>query len=99
VYEANQGGEMVAQTLRLYAPDIMLMPVWASKNKQARAEPISLLYEQGKVHHIGNYYKLEDELCMWEPGAPSPNRMDALVWLLTYLKDNTRPKARRIEGR
>jgi hypothetical protein len=99
VYEANQGGEMVAQTLRLYAPDIMLMPVWASKNKQARAEPISLLYEQGKVHHIGDYYKLEDELCMWEPGAPSPNRMDALVWLLTYLKDNTRPKARRIEGR
>ena len=87
VYEANQGGEMVAATLRTYG-DVPLKPVWASRNKQARAEPISLLYEQGKVKHVGEFDALEAELCLWEPGtSASPNRLDALVWVLTYLRD------------
>jgi phage terminase large subunit-like protein len=98
VYEANQGGEMVAQTLRI-CDNVPLAPVWASKSKQARAEPISLLYEQLKVHHIGYYDKLEDELCTWEPGDNSPNRLDALVWALTWLKDNNRPAITRIQRR
>jgi phage terminase large subunit-like protein len=98
VYESNQGGEMVAQTLRLH-DDVPLFPVWASRGKQTRAEPISLLYEQGKVHHVGALYKLEDEMCLWEPGGASPNRLDALVWALTYLKDNRIAKARIFEGR
>ena len=62
--------------------------------KAVRAEPISALYEQGKVHHVG-YLRavsdkapglLEDEMCGWVPGMlKSPNRLDALVWALTYL--------------
>jgi phage terminase large subunit-like protein len=46
---------------------------------------VSALYEQGKVHHVGNLEMLEDEMVTWEPGAPSPNRMDALVWAITDL--------------
>jgi phage terminase large subunit-like protein len=98
VYEANQGGEMVAQTIRIHA-NVPMSPVWASKSKQARAEPISLIYEQLRVHHIGYYDKLEDELCTWEPGDESPNRLDALVWALTWLKDNNRPAITRVQRR
>lgn len=90
IYEANQGGEMVAQTFRMYDPGVPLIPVWASKSKQARAQPISVLSEQGRLHHVGTFYKLEDEMCMWEPGGESPNRLDAMVWAMTYLKDNVR---------
>jgi phage terminase large subunit-like protein len=28
---------------------------------------------------------LENEMCLWVPGDPSPNRMDALVWALSEL--------------
>lgn len=98
VYEANQGGEMVAATLRIHG-NYPTHPVWASRGKQARAEPISLLYEQGKVSHVGQFAALENELCMWEPGDNSPNRLDALVWALTYLKDNTKSKATIYKGR
>src|SRR5262249_10495009 len=58
----------------------------ASRGKQVRAEPIAALYEQGKVHHIGTFARLEDEMTQWDPSMPdSPNRMDALVWALTEL--------------
>ncbi|MGD0277550.1 MAG: hypothetical protein ABSB79_16165, partial [Syntrophales bacterium] len=53
--------------------------------KQARAEPISAKYEQGKIHHVGLFSRLEDEMCLWIPGDPSPNRMDAMVWAFTEL--------------
>jgi len=61
--------------------------VSASKGKQARAEPVAALYEQGKVRHVGGFPALEDQMCNWEPGsgATSPDRVDALVWALTEL--------------
>jgi len=59
--------------------------VTASRGKQTRAEPISALYEQGKVHHVGVLDQLEDQMCQWIPGEKSPDRMDALVWGLTEL--------------
>ena len=51
------------------------------------AEPISALYEQGRVHHVGQFALLEDQMCNWVPGTglPSPDRLDALVWVLTEL--------------
>jgi phage terminase large subunit-like protein len=53
-----------------------------------RAEPISALYEQGRVHHIGKMDKLEDQMCSWSPDdLKSPDRLDALVWALTDLLD------------
>jgi len=59
--------------------------VHASRGKATRAEPIAAQYEQGRAHHVGQFTQLEDEMCMWLPGDPSPNRMDALVWACSEL--------------
>ena len=68
--------------------------VTASRGKHVRAEPIALLYEQGKVRHVGAFPELEDQLCAMRPdgyaGAGSPDRLDALVWALTELSDPPR---------
>ena len=51
-----------------------------------RAEPVSALYEQGKIHHCGAFSELEDELCGYAPGvSDSPDRLDALVYALSDL--------------
>jgi len=89
VAEKNEGGDMVLHTLRSVpgSNDVVYRTVWASRSKQARAQPVSALYEQGRVHHVGVFQKLEDEYCTWEPGLgmESPNRLDAAVWLLTIM--------------
>lgn len=86
VFETNQGGEMVEHTLRTVDPNVPLRGVHASKSKQARAEPVAALYEQGRCHHVGARFELlEDQLCAWVPGNASPDRLDALVWALTDL--------------
>jgi len=87
VAETNQGGAMVEFTVATVARDMGIrVPykgVHASRGKYIRAEPVAALYEQSRVHHVGSFPDLEDELCFWEPGQPSPNRLDALVWGLT----------------
>lgn len=85
VAEANNGGEMVAATIQQVDPTVAVELVWASRGKQTRAEPVAAIYEQGRGHHVGAYPALEDEMCLWMPGDASPNRMDALVWGVTYL--------------
>ena len=85
VAEANQGGEMITHTLRTVDPTVPVRLVHASRGKQTRAEPVAALYEQGRVHHVGYFATLEDQLCSWVPGGPSPDRLDALVWALTEL--------------
>lgn len=87
VAESNHGGDMVLSTLHTKDHTVATKKVWASVGKYARAEPVSALYEQGKVHHLGLFAALEDELCNWVPGEgfPSPNRLDALVWGVTDL--------------
>lgn len=84
VAEGNQGGEMVAQTLRsvLLPGEVMprLIITHASRGKQARAEPLAAMYERGEVSHVGTLPGLEGEMTTWVPGLPSPNRLDALVW-------------------
>jgi phage terminase large subunit-like protein len=85
VYEKNQGGEMVASTIRSVDPNVPLSDVWASQGKRTRAEPVSALYEQGRVHHVEPFPELESEMTAWVPGEPSPSRMDALVWSITDL--------------
>lgn len=89
IAEANQGGEMVAVTIKSIpeARNIPVRLVHASRGKQTRAEPVAALYEQGRGHHVGYFSDLEDELCEWEPGMASPNRMDALVWASTELME------------
>ena len=87
VAEANNGGALVEVNLRTVRPGLPIKLVHASKGKRTRAEPVAALYEQGKVHHIGGFPKLEDQLTTWEPFASgrSPDRLDALVWGLTEL--------------
>lgn len=87
VAEVNNGGALVESVLRTVDRTIAYRAVHASQGKRTRAEPVAALYEQGKVHHIGAFPKLEDQLCSWEPlsGQPSPDRLDALVWALTDL--------------
>ena len=86
VAEENQGGKMVELTLRTIEADIPYRGVHASVGKQARAEPVSALYEQGRVFHATPFTELEDQLCNWVPGeGGSPDRLDACVWALTEL--------------
>jgi len=93
VAEANNGGEMVEATIRTVDANISFKLVWASRGKQTRAEPISALYEQGKIHHVGMFAELEDQMCSWVPGETSPDRMDALVWAMTELVQGGRTVA------
>ena len=91
IAETNHGGLMVESTLRTAAHTLGLPVtvelVRASLSKQARAEPVALLAEQGRVHHVGTFAALEDELTTWCPGvgAPSPNRLDSYTWAATPL--------------
>jgi len=86
VAEANNGGEMVALTIATVDPHIKVKLVHASRGKQTRAEPVAAVYEHLRGHHVGSFPQLEDEMCLWTPGDPSPNRMDAAVWAATELE-------------
>jgi phage terminase large subunit-like protein len=89
VAESNQGGAMVEATIRTVEPNAPITLVHASRGKVARAEPVSALYEQCRIHHVGMFAELEDQLCSFEPGAAkSPDRLDALVWAISALMLN-----------
>ena len=91
VAEVNNGGDLVVHLLQQVRPSLPVKKVTASRGKALRAEPIAALYEQGKVHHVGYFAELEDELCEYEPGVTkkSPDRLDALVWSLTELSEGS----------
>ncbi len=98
VAEVNQGGEMVRTVLRQVDPGIPVTAVHATRGKYVRAEPVALLYEQGRVRHVGTFPELEDEMCDVSPSGlssgRSPDRLDALVWALTHLMLAPRPEPR-----
>jgi len=87
VAEKNQGGDMVKHTLHTECPTLPIKLVHASRGKMARAEPVSALYEQGRVKHVKGLNELEDQMVQWEPlgSIGSPDRLDALVWAITDL--------------
>lgn len=86
VAETNNGGDMVGTVIHSVRAGVPYAKVTATRGKRLRAEPCSALYEQGRVHHIGSFPELEVEQNTWTPDASwSPNRLDALVWGLTYL--------------
>ena len=91
VAEANQGGDMVASVLRAADCQMPIRLVHASRGKTARAEPVAALYEAGRVAHVGQFPRLEDQLCGimtgggYEGPGRSPDRADALVWALWEL--------------
>jgi predicted phage terminase large subunit-like protein len=91
IAEVNNGGALVENTIRSVDPNVSYRAVHASRGKVTRAEPISALYEQGKVHHVGTFQQLEDQLCAFTSdfsrasAGYSPDRLDALVWAITEL--------------
>jgi len=86
VAEVNNGGDLVERVLRTKDRTVPYSAVRASRGKIVRAEPIAALYEQGKVHHVGEFRELEDQLISYTPTSKkSPDRLDALVWCLTEL--------------
>lgn len=85
--EVNNGGDLIEGLLRQIDPDIPFRAVRASRGKIIRAEPAAALYEKGRVHHVGSFPDLEEEMTGFAPltATKSPDRMDALVWALTEL--------------
>lgn len=89
--EVNNGGEMVEYVVKSIDPNVHFQPVRASRGKATRAQPVSVLYgmppnRAPRVHHVGTFPELEDQMTTWVPGEEdSPDRVDALVWLVTEL--------------
>ena len=90
VCETNQGGDLVTKIIRDIDSSIPLKSVTATRGKMIRAEPISALYEQSRVSHVGSFPILEDQMCTYDGSrSKSPDRLDALVWALTDLNENS----------
>lgn len=85
VAESNNGGALIKNAVHAVDPDVPVELVTATRGKQLRAEPIAMLYDQRRVHHVGMFPALETQMCEWVPGDKSPDRLDANVWALTYL--------------
>lgn len=89
VGERNNGGDLVESNIRAVDPSVAFRPVWASRGKTKRAEPVASIYERGLVHHVGRLPVLEDQMLSWVPGKEdeqaSPDHMDAMVWGATDL--------------
>ncbi len=87
--ERNFGGDMAIATIETASNAlntfVPITAVTASRGKAVRAEPVAALYEQGRMHHVGSFPELEDQLCVWVPGlsSTSPDRLDALVWAVS----------------
>jgi phage terminase large subunit-like protein len=92
VGETNNGGDLVESNIRNKRDGIPFKAVHATRGKVIRAEPIAALYEQGRVHHVGTFAHLEDQMCDFDPqieDQDSPDRMDALVWAITELSEGS----------
>lgn len=90
IAEVNMGGEMVRAVLCQVDRTVPVVQVRATRGKLTRAEPVSTLYEQGKVRPVGRPMRaLEDQMCDFGVGGlsdgASPDRVDALVWAVTAL--------------
>jgi len=93
IAEVNNGGAMVEGTIRAINYSVSFKSVHASRGKVVRAEPIAAMYEQRKVHHVGGFAALEDQMCGFTSdfdrsrAGHSPDRVDGLVWALTELSE------------
>jgi len=86
VAEVNFGGEMVQHSIQVYEDSLPVRVAHTSRGKDRRAEPVANLYEKGRVHHIGAFPELEEQMTTWDAKDPddswSPDRMDALNWAM-----------------
>ena len=95
VVEDNAGGQMAESTIQnAVERTLPIKRVRARQGKYVRAEPVAALYEQGRVHHVGRFPDLEDQMCTWTADlgpSHSPDRADALVHAVTQLILNRNP--------
>ena len=95
--EKNFGGDMVRAVIHAVDPNVAYNEVNASRGKVARAEPIAALYEQKKIHHVGYFPEVEDQMCSMTQsgyeGLKSPDRCDSAVWGFTELFPGMTKKA------
>ena len=101
VAEVNQGGDLVESVIKNIDRSIKVVKVRASKGKFARAEPVAQLYgNQNKISHEMDMRDLQSELTQYVPylSKKSPDRLDALVWGLTYLLVDRQKKKRVLVG-
>lgn len=90
VVEVNNGGDMIPALIRQVDNSVHIKQVRATRGKQLRAEPVAAFYEQGRVHHVDTLDLLEAQMTSWTTDDPkSPDRLDALVWALTDLLENS----------
>jgi predicted phage terminase large subunit-like protein len=90
IAETNNGGDLVREVLTTIYPNIPFKAVKAIRGKIARAEPISMLYESNRVFHVKEFYELEKQMCNLsydDKMKGSPDRVDALVWSISELKE------------
>lgn len=87
VAEKNMGHDLVETMIRMTARSQRrrlprVVPVWAARNKQARAEPLVGVWEQFRSHIVGGMPGFEDCLTSWvaAEGGESPDPLDAGVW-------------------
>lgn len=93
VAEGNFGGAMVEYVIKTASASsprrIPVRLVTASRGKAVRAEPISALFEEGKIRLVGEMRQLEQELASFSTGGylgeGSPNRADAMIWACSEL--------------
>lgn len=73
-----------------------LKPVHSNQGKITRAEPVALRYQQGRVHHIGEFPKLERQQITYDPlsSKDSPDRMDALVHACRWLMEGEKKEVK-----
>lgn len=105
--EVNNGGDMIETVIRSIrwpkknhtdGENVAYDTVRATRGKYTRAEPISALSEQGRLHFVGFFPHLEDQCCQWSPNLKedSPDRLDAMVWAITSMMEGGAPNVRHL---
>ncbi len=93
VYEENLGKRFLKEVLTdayMECCDLGMFPrgtsppmkaVHARHGKKTRAEPVAMRGEQGRLHMVGEFEKLENQMILFDPESTreSPDRMDAMV--------------------
>lgn len=109
VYESNLGkawmhdvftdGFRELQRAGVFPTEIVtppLVPEFSKIGKKLRAQPVAMRYSQGKVHHIGEFEKLETQMLTFDPlsSKESPDRLDALVHAIRHLMEGEGKRSR-----
>jgi phage terminase large subunit-like protein len=91
VVETNNGGDLILDAIRQVDQSVCIKKTTASTSKESRFSPLSIMYEKGVVHHVGQFYELEEQMTSWVPeiSRRSPDRLDALAWAIEELQSGS----------